>query len=110
MVPGVSDHSPVILHCTPTVISRPKNFNLFKTVLARPQFVETVTNTWAHYNGTRIRMYQLNLKLKTQKNNLRDLNTHLASYANLQQTRLKLEVTQDMLATDSLNQQLIEEE
>lgn len=56
-------------------------------------------------------MYQLNLKIKTLKNNLKDINTHLASYArNLQQNRQKLEVTKDILATNPLNQQLIEEE
>lgn len=72
LTPCVSNHSPVLIHCTPAVLTRPKPFNLFKTMLEHPQFGETVTNTWAQsYNVTR--MYQLNLKLRTLKTNLKDL-------------------------------------
>ncbi|KAH0712197.1 hypothetical protein KY285_007799 [Solanum tuberosum] len=75
---GVSDHSPVLLHCTPGVISRPKPFKLFKIVLEHPKFVDIVADTWAQRH--------------------------------LQQTRQKLEITQDMLASSPLNKQQINEE
>ncbi|KAK6775819.1 hypothetical protein RDI58_026820 [Solanum bulbocastanum] len=62
----VSDHSPVLLHCTLVVTSRPKPYKLFKTVLDHPKYAEIVTNTWPQrYNGTW--MYQLNCKLKNLK-------------------------------------------
>lgn len=105
LLPGISHHSLILMHCNPTLSNRPNPFKLYSTVMQHHQ--DIISGTWAH-RYARTRMYQLAQKLKALKENL---NSHMASYErHLQTTRQQLIVVQDKITNDGFNQNLIEEE
>ncbi|KAJ8536775.1 hypothetical protein K7X08_035176 [Anisodus acutangulus] len=92
MNPSVSDHSFILKKCCQHTLLHPKPFKLYTNIMELPQFSDIVKSTWQHqYYGKP--MMQLWNKLKDLKPQLKDINTHMASYSHkLALAREKLDI------------------
>ncbi|XP_060210676.1 uncharacterized protein LOC132637634 [Lycium barbarum] len=107
---GMSDNSPILIQYWTQIQTHPKPFKLFTTVLNHPDFPGILATAWGlPVRGTKI--YILWRKFMLLKENLKGLNSYLASYSQrLQQARQSLEITQASLSVQPMNQALIDQE
>ncbi|XP_019263107.1 PREDICTED: uncharacterized protein LOC109240882 [Nicotiana attenuata] len=110
MNPSVSDHSPILIKCGSQKLLHPKPFRLYTNVMDHPQFHNIVQQTWQKkYEG--IPMQKIWYKLKSLKEQLKVINTYMASYRQkLDQARERLDIVQNQMKQNPLAQSLINEE
>ncbi|KAK6791704.1 hypothetical protein RDI58_010785 [Solanum bulbocastanum] len=76
---SVSDHTPILMNCTPNALLHPKSFRLYHIVMGHQKFKEILILVWQkHYNDRAIQMVWS--KLKALKKELNDLNTYMSNY------------------------------
>ncbi|XP_019248485.1 PREDICTED: uncharacterized protein LOC109227745 [Nicotiana attenuata] len=111
MDPGVSDHSPILIHISQHKKGlHPKPFKLYKNVMEHPEFRNIVQEVWQQRTQEE-HINKIWKKLKALKNGLKDLNKYMASYQQiLDQARQKLEVVQGELKNSLLDQSLFNQE
>lgn len=106
-MPGVSDHSPVVINTEVTRNHLPKTFRLYNVLLHQKEFTDNVHEVWDQkIQG--YAMYSLWLKLQRLKDKTQQMNKEMTSMEKkLGNLRMQLQNTQGKLDEDPLNPQLI---